>query len=612
MAVSYNFRPISQDGLVLYFDAANRRSYTPSGLAVFNIAGQNSGVLLNGVGYSSSNGGSLAFDGTNDLISLTTSAYPEWTIAFWLKTNIEDGFLGSSRDFFYNIPPSGASTEGYLRVADDLFYNVNTCYIDANNDIYVGGQYGGYNDTVRPTITKINSDGSLNTSFDAGVFNASVYNCASIVEYNSGIYAAGTNLTGTGIAGGSAGLMVLNKFTGVSSGTQTNNAAGGAGPNICSSIQLDSINNAIYLGGVWAATYQNHPISGLLKINIDTKAPVTQFVGGFNTTAVNAIRLDASGDIYAVGGFTTYKGTSANRIVKINKTDGSIDTSFNYGTGFSGGDVNDIRIDANGRLLVAGNFTSYNGTSINRIVRLTTSGTIDSTFNAGTGFNLQVRRMQINPVRPSAIMAVGDFTSYNGTTANRIVRLTSSGTIDSNFSTGTGFNASVTDVGFTTGESLIVVGNSFTTYNGFTTPASICRLTSSGTYDTTFQPSGFNIPLYRGRFETRLAGGVSQNNFGGTFGISAGRNIFSITGGSNLWQNFNYLTITFSTDKNFRFYRNGVLTTTLAATSAANCNLSLNQLFFRDNLYAFQLYGKALSLAEIQKNYNITRLRLGA
>jgi hypothetical protein len=58
---------IVRDGLVLYLDAANPKSYSGSGTTVFDLSSnQNNGTLVNGVGYSGSNLGSFSFDGVND------------------------------------------------------------------------------------------------------------------------------------------------------------------------------------------------------------------------------------------------------------------------------------------------------------------------------------------------------------------------------------------------------------------------------------------------------------------------------------------------------------------------------------------------------------------
>lgn len=70
---------------------------------------------------------------------------------------------------------------------------------------------------------------------------------------------------------------------------------------------------------------------------------------------------------------------------------GSIDLSFNpddvgYGKGDGANNtVNSIAVQPDGKILVAGYFEPYNGTTINRIARLAADGTLDHTFNLGTG-----------------------------------------------------------------------------------------------------------------------------------------------------------------------------------------------------------------------------------
>ena len=66
MGIGYN-TSIVRDGLVLHLDAANVKSYPGSGTTWTDLSGQgNNGTLVNGVGYSSDNNGSLTFDGVND------------------------------------------------------------------------------------------------------------------------------------------------------------------------------------------------------------------------------------------------------------------------------------------------------------------------------------------------------------------------------------------------------------------------------------------------------------------------------------------------------------------------------------------------------------------
>ena len=65
---------IVTNGLVLYLDAANKKSYPGSGTTWTDLSGNNNtGTLTNGPTFDSNNGGSIVFDGTNDYVSNTMS-----------------------------------------------------------------------------------------------------------------------------------------------------------------------------------------------------------------------------------------------------------------------------------------------------------------------------------------------------------------------------------------------------------------------------------------------------------------------------------------------------------------------------------------------------------
>jgi hypothetical protein len=91
MGVNYNTGKIITDGLVLYLDAANSKSYPGSGTTWTDLSGNNNhGTLVNGVGYSSDNNGSLVFDGVNDRTTISGSAsglniVDQITMISWVK-----------------------------------------------------------------------------------------------------------------------------------------------------------------------------------------------------------------------------------------------------------------------------------------------------------------------------------------------------------------------------------------------------------------------------------------------------------------------------------------------------------------------------------------------
>jgi Domain of unknown function (DUF5122) beta-propeller len=74
------------------------------------------------------------------------------------------------------------------------------------------------------------------------------------------------------------------------------------------------------------------------------------------------------------------------------------DFTYNIGTGFNGA-VNASAIDANGKLVVGGAFTTFNGMTVrNYIARLNADGTLDGTFNAGATLNGSVLSIAIEAV----------------------------------------------------------------------------------------------------------------------------------------------------------------------------------------------------------------------
>jgi hypothetical protein len=95
MGVTYNPRIVT-DGLVLALDAGNPKSYPGSGATWTDLSGNgNNGTLENGVGYNSSNGGSLSFDGVNDYVNCGNNSSLSFTnnltIHVWCSSNVSDG-----------------------------------------------------------------------------------------------------------------------------------------------------------------------------------------------------------------------------------------------------------------------------------------------------------------------------------------------------------------------------------------------------------------------------------------------------------------------------------------------------------------------------------------
>ncbi|MBI2898696.1 MAG: hypothetical protein HYY17_00780 [Planctomycetes bacterium] len=275
--------------------------------------------------------------------------------------------------------------------------------------------------------------------------------------------------------------------------TGFNQARGFSGPVDLIALAADGTGDVYVAGGF--LTYNSTRRDRIARFNADETLDLGFAVGSGFTNTVWSITPagDGSGDIYVRGDFTSYNGTATNYIVRLNY-DGTVDAGFAVGSGFNSG-VNSIATagDGSGDIYVGGNFTSYNGTATNYIVRLNSDGAVDAGFTIGSGFNSIV--WPITPAEDGSgdIYVGGYFTSYNGAATDYIVRLNSDGTLDADFAIGSGFNTSVWSITpAEDGSGDIYVGGFFTSYNGTATNF-IARLNSDGTLDAGFGVGfGFN------------------------------------------------------------------------------------------------------------------------
>jgi uncharacterized delta-60 repeat protein len=149
--------------------------------------------------------------------------------------------------------------------------------------------------------------------------------------------------------------------------------------------------------------------------------------------AVTISVIQADGKIVVGGFFTTVEGRTANRIARLN-ADGTFDATFNAGIGAPNNLVETIAIQNDGKILVGGPFTNFGGTGRNYLVRLNSDGSIDADFNIGTGTNGSVRAVGLQS--DGKIIIGGAYTTFNGAPASQIIRLNANGSLDATFNTG--------------------------------------------------------------------------------------------------------------------------------------------------------------------------------
>lgn len=248
------------------------------------------------------------------------------------------------------------------------------------------------------------------------------------------------------------------------------------------------------LGGSFT-TYNGSTVGRLARLgrtgSLDASFNTNIGIGA--NSQVTALALDASGRIFVGGSFSLFNGVARSRFVCLN-SDGTVDGTFSMGSGFGGGNVNAIAVDGFGRIHVAGTFTSYNGTSVGRVVRLLPDGSLDATYDTGTGANNELYACDLDDA--GRLVIAGLFTSVDGVSRRGIARLNTDGSVDTGFAPGAGMNGAVFCVNHQR-DGKMLLGGLFTAYNGSVPAPRIARLNSDGSFDGSFTPgSGFNSWVY--------------------------------------------------------------------------------------------------------------------
>jgi uncharacterized delta-60 repeat protein len=110
-----------------------------------------------------------------------------------------------------------------------------------------------------------------------------------------------------------------------------------------------------------------------------------------------------------------------------------IDTSFDawIPSRVTNGWLRSVAIQADGKILIWGQFSTYKWVASNQIARLNTDGSRDTSFNIGIGFDNQVYK--IIPQADWKILMGGVFNTYKWAVVGRIIRLNSDGSRDNSF-----------------------------------------------------------------------------------------------------------------------------------------------------------------------------------
>jgi uncharacterized delta-60 repeat protein len=418
---------------------------------------------------------------------------PEIFVAGSLGPSLQQLLLGGNFQL-YNAPTTNyiAKINQSGDLIQDSTFNPGAGFNNVPQEIkqqpdgkYIAiGQFSSYSGSTQTRIVRINTNGTQDTTFNSGTgFNSTVF---AVVPFSDN-----SNLVG-GLFGTYSGSTAnyITKLT--ASGSIDSNFNTGVGLDNTVYAAATQSDGKIILGGVFTSYgASNSRISRItLSGSLNSGPSTTVNYGSGFTGTVTSFATQSDGKIIAVGNFGNYSGSISNRIIRLN-TDGTRDTSFNIGTGFNV-EAERVKVQSDGKIVVVGGFTTYSGSSQFGIIRLNTDGTRDTSFNTGTGIGG-------NPAYSLAIQSDGkyliggNYTAYSGSSSTRMTRINTNGTFDATFNTGTdGFNGFVNSIEVQS-DAKIIAGGSYTTYSG-STVTYITRLNTNGTRDTSFNigTTGFN------------------------------------------------------------------------------------------------------------------------
>lgn len=299
----------------------------------------------------------------------------------------------------------GGMSELIFRGGEGNVYSVTE---QADEKVIVVGGFNIFKQSDAIRIVRINSDGTIDKNFITGTgFDGRVYSVVAL--QNGKIMVAGTfkNYNGKGIGS----LVRLN-----SDGSIDNT--------------FNVLNNSVYS----SFTYSTEKI---VVSPFDGK--MYAFSGG------KFYRIDQNGLVdptfniipFSINlGVTIYSFQPDGKIFVGSQryfNDGKIDESFKLNQGVAGFDarITAIAAQSDGKVLVGGEFIKYNGMSYNGIIRFNNDGTIDNTFNVGSGLSHSGASFYVSNflVEKNSIIVTGYFRRYNNISKVGLVRLNMDGTV---------------------------------------------------------------------------------------------------------------------------------------------------------------------------------------
>lgn len=360
----------------------------------------------------------------------------------------------------------------------ESFLDLNAVTAQPDGKVVIG--FGSLHSWETP-VARLNPDGARDVGFTTGVprfFNVFLQLVTSVALDSSGKILFG-------------GFGYVPDFGWAGWSLRRLDADGSNAANLGEGFSLPPFNTALYclhvqadgkiLAGGRLFNNYNPSVYLLTRFNADGAGD-----SGFQSTLGNGSALtvtsQADGKILVGGGFSDVNGASRNCLARL-LADGTLDASF-YGSGPTNGcngDVRAIVLLPDGKILLAGGFTSVHGVSRPHLARLNPDGSLDPSFPSTPPPDARIFAMVLQG--DGRILIAGEFMTVGGLSRPRVARLNADGSVDETFDPGTGPNAPVYGMALLPDGDIVIIG-SFSSVDGVPRPQ-IARLK---TYVLRFEP----------------------------------------------------------------------------------------------------------------------------
>jgi uncharacterized delta-60 repeat protein len=361
--------------------------------------------------------------GSLDTNFVPATAYSDLFLGLAIQPDgkiLVSGREGLTYGVIYRLNTNGSVDPGFYSGAratclDATIPQINTLSLQTNGSIILGGAFTYVDTSIRARLARLNSAGLLDSTFTPSAGNSVL---ASAVQPDGRIIVGGSfsNFRGSG-------KNYLGRLNPDGSLDSTFNPQGTGPTAKVSAVALDA-DGTIVIGGDFTS------VNGFARPYVARLLPDGTVDPGFDPTNaapndfVSAVAIQSDHKVVIGGGFTQVGGTNRGRIALLNQ-DGTLNSTFAPSSGCENYYVWAVAVQTNGKILAGGRFSMVNGQARAKIACFDTNGVLDAAFDpnagSGAGSSDEIRALKLQA--DGKIVVAGRFTTFSGQSLYGVARL---------------------------------------------------------------------------------------------------------------------------------------------------------------------------------------------